>query len=84
MRARHTAPAIVLSPELRQVLLYGPHTIGKTLHDFQHDMLRELWRLHGPTLLASQDCPREPWFPARDEFVSYVRTHLRDPRERTP
>ena len=65
-----------LSAELRTVLLHGPHAAGKTPNDFTHDTLRELWRVHGPALLASKDCPTQPWFPERDAFVTYVRREV--------
>ena len=73
---RRTDSIPPLSSERRQVLLHGPHTIGKPLSDFPHDTLRDLWRVHGPTLIASKGCPRQPWFVTRDQFVEYVRREL--------
>jgi len=69
-------PAVSLSPELAKVLLHGPTAIGKTEHDFPHDTLRALWAVHGPALLASKGCPKQPWFLERDWFVSYIRREL--------
>ena len=74
---RTDAPVEPLAPELRTILLFGPHTIGKSLYEIpDHDTLRELWRVHGPALLASKGCPKKPWFLERDWFVTYVRREL--------
>ena len=74
---RTDEPALPLSPEMRSVLLHGPWSVNKTLRDLPpHDELRALWAVHGPSLLAANDCPKKPWFLERDWFVSYVRREL--------
>jgi hypothetical protein len=74
MKVRCEEPAVPLSAELRTILLFGPWPLKKTLHDIpDHDTLHALWTVHGPALLASKDCPKKPWFPERDWFVSIVR-----------
>ena len=66
-----------LSAELRQVLLFGPHSIGKTLHDYDHDALRVVWQAHKAELLARAG-RTPPWFVDRDWFVRVVRREPED------
>lgn len=73
MRLKTPAPD-VLSAEMTQLLLEGPHALGKTLWEIpDHDTLRRLWQQHGAALRARQPRGREIWFELRDDFVRVLR-----------
>jgi len=72
VKLKGTVPTTPLSPELRTLLASGPWAVGKTLRDLDHDTLRRLWAIHGPSITASLR-GREAWFVGRDAFVKAVR-----------
>lgn len=76
MPLRRTDTAPPLSDEDRRLLMFGPQKIGRTLASVpphEHDRLRRLWAVHGPTLTAAMPRGQTPWFPDRDWFVRQVR-----------
>jgi len=79
VKLKGAAPA-VLSPDLRTLLVDGPWALGQRLSDLPpHDVLRRLWALHGPAIVASLPRGRHPWFEAREAFVRAIRGESRTP-----
>jgi hypothetical protein len=67
-----------LSPDLREILLFGPWKVGQQLKDLPpHNELRELWRIHEAALIASLPRGARAWFEDRDEFVRAARGEVR-------
>jgi hypothetical protein len=72
MRLKGTTPP--LDPQLRQLLVDGPWSVGKTLRDLPpHDELRAAWQRHGAAILATLPPRVVPWFVERDRFVAELR-----------
>jgi hypothetical protein len=77
MRAKGAAQPQALTPELRQVLLRGPWSVGLTLRTMRgHDALLELWQVHERELRAACPRGRSPWFASRLDFVQRLRGEI--------
>ena len=74
MPLRRFGSAIPLSKELQRVLLFGPESIDKTLHEIpDHDSLVRLWLQHEPALRAQLPRGRRAWMEERIYFVEQIR-----------
>ena len=70
---RNPAAPALLDPTLLAVMVSGPNAAGKTLWDFDHEMLRSIWAAHETTIRAEAARRQvEPWFVGRDRFVAFI------------